>query len=310
MMGTGDIQPLIELSSREEADDRTPTVSVIIPHFSDLRRLDICLDALERQSYPRDDFEIIVSDNNSPEGIAAVEATVAGRARLTLVVQKGPGPARNGAIELARGRILAFTDSDCIPERHWLAEGVAALARFDFVGGQMKVLVDDPTNMTAADAFETVYAFQNRRYVERLGWSVTANLFAPRAIFDDVGGFFVGTCAEDVEWCHRARDKGYRLGYAADSVIGHPSRRTWGGLIKKTRRETVDQFGHATRNGGGRIGWLIKNVALPFSAPIHSLQALLNKNLRNVRQRLVAIAVLHYIRMLRAADGLGLLFRS
>jgi GT2 family glycosyltransferase len=306
-MGTGIDQPVLGAQTHDTVG-RAPTVSVIIPHYSDLRRLDLCLDALEHQTHPRDDFEIIVSDNNSPEGLEAVEAVIAGRARLTLVVHKGPGPARNGAIALARGRILAFTDSDCVPEREWLAEGLAALTHSDFAGGHMKVLVDDPMNMTAADAFETVYAFQNRRYIQRMGWSVTANLFCPREVFDDVGGFHMGVCTEDVEWCHRARDKGYRIGYAAKAVIGHPSRRTWAGLIKKTKRENVDQFGHITRNGGGRLKWFVKNLAMPFSAPVHSPQALLNKDLRTFRQRVVAIGVLYYIRMLRATDGIRLLF--
>ena len=42
-----------------------PTVSVIVPHYNDLERLNICLDALGGQTFPVDRFEIIVADNDS-----------------------------------------------------------------------------------------------------------------------------------------------------------------------------------------------------------------------------------------------------
>ena len=88
------------------------TISVIIPHFNDLGGLAKCLEALSIQTYPRDRFEIIVADNNSPQGQDAVAAVIAGRARMVVVAQKGAGPARNGAVEVASGRLLAFIDSD------------------------------------------------------------------------------------------------------------------------------------------------------------------------------------------------------
>jgi glycosyltransferase involved in cell wall biosynthesis len=75
-----------------------PKVSVIIPHYRDLARLDKCLTALGRQTYPRDCIEIIVADNASPEGETAVAAAIAGRSRLVVVREKGAGLARNGGV--------------------------------------------------------------------------------------------------------------------------------------------------------------------------------------------------------------------
>ena len=46
-------------------------VSVVIPVFNDLERLRICLDALERQTYPRKSYEVIVVDNGSDEDVEA-----------------------------------------------------------------------------------------------------------------------------------------------------------------------------------------------------------------------------------------------
>src|SRR5688572_18224951 len=95
--------------------EETPQVSVIVPHYGDLANLDRCLSALVRQTYPRERFEIVVADNGSPQGEAAVLQAIAGRARLTIVAEKGAGPARNGGVAVSQGRILAFTDADCRP---------------------------------------------------------------------------------------------------------------------------------------------------------------------------------------------------
>jgi glycosyltransferase involved in cell wall biosynthesis len=218
------------------------TVSVVVPHFNDLVGLDLCLSGLRRQTYPESAYEIIVADNASPQGPAAVSAVIGDRARLVVVPEKGAGPARNGGAALAGGEILAFIDSDCRPDPDWLTQGVEALGACDFVGGRVEVLVDDVHRMTASEAFERVFAFDNEAYVTRKGFSVSANLFCPRALFDAVGGFAVGV-SEDVDWCHRALKAGYRIGYAPRAVIGHPARRTWTDLLKKWRRRMAASCG-------------------------------------------------------------------
>ena len=44
-------------------------VSVIIPVYNDSNRLKLCLQALEKQTYPSERYEVIVVDNNSTEDI-------------------------------------------------------------------------------------------------------------------------------------------------------------------------------------------------------------------------------------------------
>ena len=153
----------------------SPRVSVVVPHYHDLARLGLCLDALVRQNYAADRVEIIVADNGSPAGEAAVREAIAGRARLVLAPEKGAGPARNAGAAAAEGEVLAFTDADCVPEPGWLAAGVAALAGADLVGGRVTVFTQDPDRLSPAEAFECAFAFDNARYVQRLGFTVTAN---------------------------------------------------------------------------------------------------------------------------------------
>ncbi len=282
-----------------------PRVSVIVPHYRDLQGLDLCLAALATQTLSAADFEIIVADNASPEGEPAVQAAIAGRARMVTVAEKGAGPARNGGVAASRGEILAFTDSDCIPEPDWLAQGLRALAEADFVGGAMKVLVGDPARMTQAEAFESVFAFDNRTYVARKGFTVTANLFCPRALFEKVGGFKVGV-SEDMEWSHRARDLGYRIGYAEAAVVGHPARRTWLELQRKWRRLDAEMYEFHVQAPGGRLRRLLHSFGLPVSAVAHSPRVLTSQALTSPGQRAAALAMLYRLRFWRFADTLRL----
>jgi GT2 family glycosyltransferase len=286
---------------------RPMKVSVVVPHYHDLNGLAGCLAALEAQDYPREAFEIVVADNNSPEGAAALEGVIAGRARLTVVTDKGAGPARNGGVAAARGEILAFTDSDCVPEPQWLSRGVAALGAWDFVGGGMRVLVQDPARLTGPEAFERVFAFDNKNYVLRKGFTVTANLFCRRTLFDDVGGFRVGV-SEDLEWCGRAQAKGYRIGYAPDAVVAHPARRTWAELTHKWRRLNAETFALQRQRRFGRLRWAIKALAMPASALAHSPAVLASPDLPSPAARIAALRTLYALRAWRGADALKLLF--
>lgn len=289
----------------EPADGEGPSasrhVSVVVPHYHDLRSLGLCLDALSHQTFPREGFEIIVADNASPEGREAIAAIIDGRARLVVVEERGAGPARNGGVLAASGDILAFTDCDCVPAPGWLAEGLAALDRYDFVGGAMEVLTGDPPS--PSEAFEQEFAFDNKVYVERKGFTVTANLFCRRSLFEKVGGFRVGV-SEDFDWCARATAMGFRLGYAPRAVVGHPARRNWDELVKKWRRLNRETYALYSGTGFGRLRWLLRSLALPLSAVAHTPRVLMSRNLRGLGERLGALVVLYRLRAWRCWDSL------
>ena len=293
------------MAGSARVDDRT-RVSVVIPHYGDLEALDTCLGTLARQTFLAEDFEIVVADNASPEGEAAVAEAIAGRARLVIVSERGAGPARNGGVAVSRGEILAFIDSDCQAEPEWLTEGVKALADYDFVGGRVIVLVDDPARMTPAEAFERVFAFDFKDFILRQGFTGSGNLFCPRALFDAVGGFRTAV-AEDVEWSHRARAAGYCLGYAPAAIVGHPARKTWPDLREKWRKTDEESFALLRSEGRARLHWLLRHCAMPFSAVVHTPKILVSPELNTLRQRLLGLAMLYRIRCWRLGDALRIL---
>lgn len=284
-----------------------PRVSVIIPHYEDHKNLDRCLAALGAQTYAGP-FEIVVADNGSPSGEAQLAATIAGRARIVSVSERGAGSARNGGVAVCRGDILAFTDSDCLPAPNWLGEGVAALQTFDVVGGQVAVSTADRLHVSSVEAFEIVFAFDNKSYVEKKGFSVTANLFTTRDVFRAVGGFRNGV-PEDLEWCQRAASAGYRIGYASGALVTHPARRNWPELTRKWRRLVLESYNQTIVQPGGWLRWLLRIWITPLSAFVHSARVIRSPKLRSTSQRLGALAVLFRLRFWRFAEGHRLLLR-
>src|SRR5277367_1032068 len=286
-MTVGETERTAALEARK-ARPNIGLVSVIVPHLDDYDNLDACLTLLCEQSFPDDRREVIVSDNGSSRGLDVVRHIVGTRGRVVEVAERGAGPARNAGVRASRGEAIAFIDSDCRPDRRWLEEGLAELQSADFAGGRVDVLVEDPRRMTAAEAFESVFAFQNERYVKRLNFTVTASMFVWRSVFDAVGGFENGV-PEDLDWCRRAREKGYRIAYAPKSVVGHPARRTMAELKRKSRRLPLEWCEAARRDGKRPIFMLARQWAVLLSTPAHSIVALASKRLSGMRNRLLAI---------------------
>jgi glycosyltransferase involved in cell wall biosynthesis len=275
-------------------------VSVIVPHYNDLEGLEICLAALGRQTFPARHTEIVVADNNSPQGVGAVEKVVAGRARVVTVMERGAGPARNGGAAASHGEILAFIDSDCRADPIWLAEGIKALENCDIAGGSVDVLVKDAERMTPAEAFECIFAFNMERYVKEKGFVGSGNLFCRRAVFEAVGPFGTGV-SEDVDWSHRATAKSFRIGYAPLARVGHPARRSWAELKRKWERINLETYGLVMRRPFGRISWFKKLLLLPFSALAHTPKVIVSGQL-NGQQKLAALGVLYRLRFWRMMD--------
>jgi len=279
--------------------------SVIVPHYDDLRGLDICLSALAEQTFPRASFEIVVADNNSPQGPQEVAKIIAGRARLISVAEKGAGPARNGGAAASTGEVLAFLDSDCVPEPQWLTEGLAALASYDVVGGSVHVLVDDPERLTPAEAFERIFAFDIEQYLERKGFVGSGNLFCRRDVFARVGGFATAV-SEDVDWCHRASAQNFRIGFAPKAAVGHPARRSWAELKRKWSRINSQTYMLRLKQRSGKLLWVFNCFLLPVSALVHTPRVLMSHKLSG-RQKMAALVILYRIRLWRAWDYCRLL---
>lgn len=284
-----------------------PFVSVIVPHYNDLEGLRLCHDRLLAQTWPSDRFEMVVADNNSGCGIAAVKIA-APRALVLLEPAQGAGLARNAGVAASRGEVLAFVDSDCVPQADWIAEGVTALNKFDFIGGRVVVFAREPNSPNAVEAYEMVFNFDFKRYIEKVGFTGSGNMLVRRCVFDKVGGFRAGV-AEDVDWSFRARAMGYRLGYAERAVVGHPARWEWAELRRRWARMLAQDFELSRERRFGIARYAAKVLVMPLSIPPHAVKVIRSTRLKGIRARLGAIAILSRLRLWRAGEMLRLIIR-
>jgi glycosyltransferase involved in cell wall biosynthesis len=214
-------------------------VSVIIPVYNDLERLKICLKALENQTYPASFYEVIVVNNDPAEDIES-HISQSDNVRVICEGHRGSYAARNKGISNAKGAVIAFTDSDCIPLEDWIDKGVETLLsqpNIGLVAGKIRIVVRDPENPTAMELYEKIAAFPQKYYVQKQKYGATANLFTFKKVIEKVGCFDGRLLSSgDFEWGNRVFAAGYKQVFAADTCVLHPARRTFRQKFKKKIR--------------------------------------------------------------------------
>ena len=89
---------------------RRGLVSVVVPAFNAERGLRRCLDSVLAQTYPR--REVILVDDGSTDGTAAIAREYTGRLRVITQPNRGECAARNAGLSIAEGEYLSFLDHD------------------------------------------------------------------------------------------------------------------------------------------------------------------------------------------------------
>ncbi len=249
-----------------------PFVSVIIPVLNDSKRLLRCIASISEQNYPANMFEIVVVDNASTEDIKAL----AGKfncVRYEFEPVGGPAAARNKGIAVAKGEVLSFTDSDCIPDKDWLSGGVSkllSLPNCGLVAGSIELYYKDMEHITGVELYDTVSYLAQERYVEKYRFGATANLFTSRDVIDKVGNFnselFKTASGEDAEWGERVFAEGYGQVYAEDVRVLHPATHSFLELYKKTKRITLGNMilNSARGKGGLKPAFVSLSESLKF----------------------------------------------
>ena len=277
---------------------KTPDIAVIIPHYNDVPRLKKCLTELMKNDITG--AEILVVDNNSPEPPDRLHAQFPA-VRFLSETEKGAGPARNLGVAQSTAPVLAFIDADCVPALDWITAARRAAPQADLIGGRVDVFDETPPPRSGAEAFEKVFAFNFRHYIEVQGISGAGNLVTTRAVFEDVGPFRT-VVSEDSDWTRRAVAKGYRLIYDDNLQVSHPSRPDWPTLRRKWRRLMQESFALALSTNPGvatRIRWALKALAMPASALLHLPKLLRSPKLDGSGERLRGAATLIRLRLQR-----------
>jgi GT2 family glycosyltransferase len=229
-----------------------PDLSVIVPARNSAESLPPLLRSLESQTVSRERFEVIVVDNGSSDstgdvaerhGAIVVRDHVANRSR-----------ARNRGAEAAASELYAFTDADCVPRSKWLQELLGCASSAPLVAGEVKLRTGHPPN--AIERFEALWRFGQAAWVKQ-GWAATANLLVHADAFATIGGFDESWrhIGEDVDFCFRARDAGYALGYCPSALVDHDGETELRPFLRRFFRHGYSANQAFYRFGVGHRAW-------------------------------------------------------
>lgn len=197
--------------------------SVIVCTRNGRGRIGACLEAIRKME--GGGFETIVVDDGSTDGTADfVEANFPWVNLLRLDPGVGLSTARNEGAAMAKGEVLAFTDDDCEPDREWIARlrPVFLTGKYAAAGGPN--LPPPPRTweeaVVCAAPGAPSHVMLDDEEAEHLPG---CNIAVTKKAFGEIGGFDpqFHTAGDDVDFCWRLRDAGFRLGFAPGAFVWH-----------------------------------------------------------------------------------------
>jgi glycosyltransferase involved in cell wall biosynthesis len=218
--------PVREADARLPAlTEELPFISIVIPTRNRGRYLPYLFEALAEEEYPTDKVEVIVVDDSSTDNTRQLIEEWKERLPFPLITlqkeRKGPAAARNLGVSRARGEVIAFTDSDCVPSPQWLRAGARGI-------GLGATIVCGPIDPRRLDGTHWLFNAQLNPVTSDTGLYPTANFFVKRSAFESVGGFredvsgwgehFVG---EDTDLAWRIKKQGRLALFLSDVSVVH-----------------------------------------------------------------------------------------
>lgn len=285
-------------------------VSVIVPVYNDSQRLKLCLHALENQTRSKDLYEVIVVDNDSEEDIKSIVSQFS-QAKYAYEKKSGSYVARNKGISIAKGDILAFTDSDCIPDSNWIEKGVAHLVdtpNCGLVAGRIDLFFKDPDKPTGVELFEKIELnFFQEQTIKNSHYGMTANVFTFKDVMNDVGSFNSALkSGGDREWGQKVFAAGYQQVYADDALVNHPARHSHAQLRKRITRLVGGKFDRMMSKNPSSIE-IAKDLVKTFKPPFRSLhRAWKHEKLNGVQQKVQFISVMFFARYIAISEKMRL----
>ena len=208
-------------------------LSLVIATFNRCDRLKQTLARIEDQQIDIDvDWELVIVDNRSTDQTSEFVTRFAAETNLNVTVvhesTPGLGNARNAAIKVSSGEIVAFTDDDCLPADDFLQQILDVFredADIGFVGG--RILLHDPSDQPITILESTVREEIPAGQFIEAGVIHGANFSFRRKALIASGGFdpFFGAgsfySGEDVDAIARVSAVGWKGAYDPRPLVFH-----------------------------------------------------------------------------------------
>ena len=214
-------------------------VSVVVPVRNRAEPIAACIEALLAQTYRQ--LEIIVVDNDSSDETRDVVRRYPVKLAEERAIRTSYA-ARNCGIDYARGEIVAFIDSDCIAEPHWIGELIAPFAD-ERCGAAVGTIHDAPSRTLCEEYSSRIDPFARPTH-GGLRTLLTANAAVRRSTLIRVGFFDERLpTAGDVDLGWRIQMQlGLSIVDAPAAVVSHVHRSTFRGVFRQYARYGLSEI--------------------------------------------------------------------
>lgn len=162
-------------------------ISVVIPAYNEEKLIGRCVKAVSTQTLPREDYEILVVDNNSTDKTAEIAKSLGARV-LFYDKAQGFAYAKQYGSSQAGADIIAYTDADSIPDTEWLATIAKIMEnpKYHCIGGSVFAADGNPF-IKILFYYYDLLAQINQFFGISLIWS--PNMSVRKRAFEQIGGW-------------------------------------------------------------------------------------------------------------------------
>ena len=230
-----------------------PYVTIVLAVKNEQQQLPICLDALLRQNYPPEKYDILVVDDHSTDKTREILSRYSRTHRQIswygdhdnqFISSKKA--ALKQAISLAQGNLILLTDADCLPTPDWCLSMVscfdlktALVAGFSPQRAPEKPFLD---RFLIVDAVSAAYVSASSMARQKGITATGRNLAFNRQLFDQAGGYdaLPDTLSGDDDFVVQKLTgfKGYKSVYntSVQAILPSLGPQSWPALVRQKSR--------------------------------------------------------------------------
>jgi glycosyltransferase involved in cell wall biosynthesis len=182
-------------------------ITVVIAAFNEEKDLPKCLTAITTQNFPKDDYEIIVVDNNSTDKTAEIAKSFG--AKVVQETKQGNTFAVKRGMDSATSEIIANTDADTVVFPDWLSTIKKIFEDKKIVGATGSAYVETG-NQVLDFIYRKLYnAFIGFNFLIGKPHMTGFNMIVRKKVYDEIGGINASfTMSPDVDLGLRMGKKG------------------------------------------------------------------------------------------------------
>jgi glycosyltransferase involved in cell wall biosynthesis len=182
---------------------------------------------------PQVEWEVVVVDNGSTDGTSdAIKAQAALQPRYRYFREERAGKsfALNRGVAEARGRVLAFTDDDCVVDQNWLREILSEFEcdpKLGVLGGRVELFDPRDKPISIVTERQRTEISRTRTFIEPL--IIGCNMAVRKSVFAEIGNYDAemapgsksGAITEDIDVIYRIVRRGHHALYSPDVLVRH-----------------------------------------------------------------------------------------